>query len=301
MRLRSFLALSRTPHAVLDLAAPAFAGLVWLNRFPSARVVLLGLLTSFAAYTAVYAFNDIVDRSEDARRLAVGESDESGYLDAAVSRHPVARGALSLSAAVAWTVGWGVLAAAGSSLLDPRCTVIFAVALMLEAVYCRLSTVTPVRTVVAGLVKTAGPLAAVFAVDPRPAPGRLALLFGWLFLWEIGGQNIPADWTDIDEDRRLAARTLPVRLQAGTASRTVVLTLLGAVALSTILSRRVSPGGTVLYVGTALVAGALLLLLPALRLLLGSRRSAAVLLFNRASFYPLSLLGMMALKAALRI
>ena len=299
MKLQSFLALSRTPHAVLDLAAPAFAGLVWLNRFPSVRIVLLGLVTTFAAYTAVYALNDIVDRREDRRRLSLGGSDYGGYLDAAVMRHPIAQGTLSLSSAIAWTAGWGVVAAVGSFLLDPRCLIIFAAAIFLEGAYCRLCTVTPLRAIVAGLVKAAGPIAAVVAVDPRPAPVRLALLFCWLFLWEIGGQNIPADWTDIDEDRRLEARTLPVRLQAGNASRIVVLVLLGAVGLSLPLVRQASLVGTLLYVVTAVTAGAILLLLPALRLLIGSRRSAALLLFKRASFSPLSLLWVMTLKAAL--
>ena len=27
----------------------------------------------------------------------------------------------------------------------------------------------------------------------------MLLIFFWLFFWEIGGQNIPADWHDIEE------------------------------------------------------------------------------------------------------
>lgn len=301
MRIGHFFALSRTPHALLDLAGPAFSALIWLNYFPGPTVVLLGLFTSFAAYTSVYALNDIVDLRVDRRRLAMGGLDYGDYLDAAGSRHPVAEGRLSLRSALLWTAVWGAAAALGSYLLNPTCLAIFASALLLEALYCRLSGVTPLRTAIAGLVKTAGPVAAVFAVDPHPAPGRLLLLFVWLYLWEIGGQNIPADWTDVDEDRRLAARTLPVRLQAGTASRIVVLSLLASVALSFFLARRASLIGSLIYGAAAAGAGVLLLLFPALRLLLGNMRGAAVALFNRASYYPLSLLGVAVLKAALRM
>ena len=48
--------------------------------------------------------------------------------------------------------------------------------------------------------------------NPSPAPLFVATLFLWLFAWEIGGQNIPNDWTDIEEDRRFNAQTIPIRL-----------------------------------------------------------------------------------------
>ena len=60
-RLKMFLALSRTPHGVIDMAAPALAALLCLGRFPSPAVTIVGLLTVFAGYTAVYALNDLVD------------------------------------------------------------------------------------------------------------------------------------------------------------------------------------------------------------------------------------------------
>jgi len=48
------------------------------------------------------------------------------------------------------------------------------------------------------------------AVDPRPDILFLVVLFLWLFSWEIGGQNIPNDWGDMEEDRKLQAKTIPV-------------------------------------------------------------------------------------------
>src|SRR3546814_6046745 len=48
------------------------------------------------------------------------------------------------------------------------------------------------------LFRSAGPIAAVFAVIPEPSWSGLLGLLAWLMLWEIGGQNIPADWNDIE-------------------------------------------------------------------------------------------------------
>ena len=76
-RLKLFLALSRTPHGILDMATPALAALLWLGGFPSAGVIALGLLTAFAGYTAVYALNDLVDYrvdKEEARQVTLQES-----------------------------------------------------------------------------------------------------------------------------------------------------------------------------------------------------------------------------------
>ena len=64
-RLKLFLALSRTPHGLLDLATPGLAALLCLGGFPTPGVTLLGLLTVFAGYTAVYALNDLVDYRTD--------------------------------------------------------------------------------------------------------------------------------------------------------------------------------------------------------------------------------------------
>jgi 4-hydroxybenzoate polyprenyltransferase len=60
-RLKLFLALSRTPHGLLDLATPLLAALLWLGHLPPGDVTALGILGAFAGYTAVYALNDIVD------------------------------------------------------------------------------------------------------------------------------------------------------------------------------------------------------------------------------------------------
>ena len=67
-RLKLFLALSRTPHGLLDMTTPLYGALLWLGAFPSLTISLLGLITVFAGYTAVYALNDVIDYRVDKRK-----------------------------------------------------------------------------------------------------------------------------------------------------------------------------------------------------------------------------------------
>ncbi|MGO8763430.1 MAG: hypothetical protein ACLQUS_15710 [Desulfobaccales bacterium] len=47
-------------------------------------------MTVFAAYTAVYALNDLVDYRVDREKLqAAGPDPKAGYLDAIFMRHPL--------------------------------------------------------------------------------------------------------------------------------------------------------------------------------------------------------------------
>jgi 4-hydroxybenzoate polyprenyltransferase len=282
-RLRTYLALSRTPHALLDLAAPAVAALMWTDGFHPPEVTALGLLTVFAAYTAVYALNDIIDREADRRKVLAGYREAGGYLDAVLVRHPLARGLLTTRQALAWALSWAAVAAAGSLVLNPVCLVLFMGGFAAEIAYCRLACVSPWRALLSGVVKTLGPLAAVLVVDPSPSPLPFALLGLWVFLVEIGGQNVPSDWTDLEEDRKLGAATIPARLGEATAA---VLALAAR-------AHRLE------LAAMSLAAGVALLLLPAARLAACRRRDAVFRLFNRASAYPAALLAAMVAKLLL--
>jgi 4-hydroxybenzoate polyprenyltransferase len=124
-------------------------------------------------------------------------------------------------------------------------------------------------------------------------------LFLWLFLWEVGGQNVPNDWADVEEDRRLGARTAPVFLGLGGASR-VVLAALGACAALGVLLPWLSPLRPSLLALTGIgAAGIVLLALPALRLRHSRSPEDAFALFNRASYYPLTVLAVVALDVIL--
>lgn len=284
-----FLALSRTPHGLIDMATPALAALLVLGKWPTLPVMVVGMLTVFAAYTAVYALNDVIDFRTDRQKVCSGGyCDGEDYLDGALVRHPLAKGALSLPAGLTWTLAWTLIALTGAWLLNPFCMFIFLAGCLLETVYCLLWRVTPLRTVISGLVKTLGAVAAVFAVAPHPPILFLIILPLWLFCWEIGGQNIPNDWTDIEEDRRFNARTVPVVLGLRRASLISLTALVCAMFLNFLIFWLSPLEYGLLLPLLALAANVWLLLLPALRLQERPERQNAMALFNKASYYPLA-------------
>jgi 4-hydroxybenzoate polyprenyltransferase len=298
--LKLFFALSRTPHGLVDMATPALAALLALGAFPPLKIMVLGLLTTFAGYTAVYALNDVIDYPVDKRKLQQGGFQKSGdYLDAVMMRHPLAQGALSFRAGVLWVLAWSFLTLIGAYILNPVCVLIFAGGCILETAYCLMWRSSHLRTIVSGVVKTCGAIAAVFAVNSDPSRPFLITLFLWLFFWEIGGQNIPADWTDIEEDRRLQATTIPVRLGVESANVIILSCLTVAILLNMALFRLVPGGLDYVMVVAALLAGVYLLFIPAHRLYSTKERGDATALFNKASYYPLVLLVLVIIRLAL--
>jgi len=292
-RLKLFLALSRTPHGLLDMATPFLAAILWLGRMPDRSTMVLGLVTAFAGYTAVYAVNDLVDYRSDREKIQRSDqARQAGYLDAAFVRHPLARGLLSLPEAIAWTFFWVLIALAGAWRFNPVCALILVAGCVLEAAYCLLLRISRLRALISGTVKTLGGLAAVFAMDPNPEPRLLLLLCLWLFLWEIGGQNIPADWHDLEEDAALGAKTIPVHYGPVGASRIALAALAAGVAVGAVFLGRTALAPVWLIQAGALVTGLFLLLIPGWRLFRTRRRREASALFNRASYYPLCLLAL---------
>jgi 4-hydroxybenzoate polyprenyltransferase len=289
-----FLALSRTTHGLLDLATPALSALLWLGAFPSPWIVAVGLLTAFSGYTAVYALNDLVDYRTDLERVRNGPLKDTGdYLDTVFVRHPLAQGALSFRKGLVWAAFWAVTALIGASMLGPVCVVLFLGGVILEAIYCLMLKVSHLRVLVSGLVKTLGGIAAVFAVDQTPSPLFLLLLFLWLFFWEIGGQNLPADWHDIEEDSELGYRTIPVRCGIRATSALILLSLVMAVGLGTCLLSTATGQFSIFLVGGSLLVGLFLLALPAYQACRSEAVSDVDALFAKASLYPLALLALL--------
>ena len=298
-RLKLFWALSRTPHGLLDMSTAALASLLWLGDFPSVKIIVMGLITGFAGYTAVYALNDVIGYRSDKKKLQQGnlrEVNDCQDLDAMLVRHPMARGLLSFKAGLVWSVAWGFLALMGAYLLNPICVLIFVGGCILETIYCYMWNVSPSRTIISGVVKAAGPIAAVFAVDPNPSVSYLVVLFLLLFFWEIGGQNVPNDWIDLQEDVRFGARTIPIRFGLEQAN----IIIFGSIMLTLILSGvllTLSPlnFGLPFVIGFALV-GFYFLLLPTITLFRTDESSHAMILFNKASYYPLAMLVVVVIK-----
>ena len=298
-RLKLFWALSRTPHGLLDMCTAALASLLWLGHFPSFKIIGLGLITVFAGYTAIYALNDVVGYRSDKRKLQQGNLrgfDDCEDLDARLVRHPMARGFLSFKAGLLWSMAWAVLALIGAYLLNPVCVLIFICGSILETIYCLMWNISPLRTLISGVVKTAGPIAAVFAVDPNPSMSYLMVLFLLMFFWEIGGQNVPNDWSDIEEDTRFQAQTVPIRL--GLEQANVI--IFGSIILTIILSGILLVLSNVAFGFPFILAfafvGLYFLLLPTIKLFRNEESSYAMILFNKASYYPLALLVVVVIK-----
>lgn len=292
---RLFFALSRTPHGLLDLAMPVAAMLLCLGGFPTFNVVLLGLITVFAGYTAVYAINDIADYKTDQEALEQksGQKDEQteGYLDGVLLRHPLAQGRLTYFQAMVWAAFWGGLAFMGAWLLNPFCSVLLLVGAILEIIYCKLLRVTWLRALFNGVVKCIGPLAAVMAVKPVPDGGFVGLLLMWVFFWEIGGQNIPADWHDMEQDKALGAKTIPVALGERRAATLALCCLVLSLAVSVPLFMSATLDMHLLLAAIAVAVGWRFTVQPAYKLYGSLKREDASRLFNRASLYPVTMLG----------
>ena len=290
--MRKFLALSRSTHGVLDIAMPGFAALLWLGHFPRWPVLLVALLTALAGYTALYALNDIIGVKVDREKFA-GSGPNPGYsVEASDLRYPIAQGKLSLGKGIAWFAAWYVIALVGAYWLNPLLIWVVLAAPVLETVYCLLFKVSWWRVLVSGGVKALGPVAAVLAVVPRPDPAMLGLMVAWLIAWEIGGQNIPADWNDVEEDRRVCARTIPLVFGPKIAGTVVLIALLATLALGWFLPL-MSPLALGMRFQLGMLAiGVILLLVPGIQLFRSHEGRRAARLFDRASLYPLALLAL---------
>jgi 4-hydroxybenzoate polyprenyltransferase len=297
-----FFGLSRTPHAVLDMATPAMAALLWLGQIPPVSIIVVGLITAFAGYTAVYALNDIVDYKVDRERLAL--RDESDYVfdvDNITARHPLAQGVLPFPWGLSWLIFWAIVATAGASWLNPVCALIFLVSASLETVYCRLLKITHFKIIPSAIVKASGGLAGVYAVDPHPSLGFVAVLLLWLATWEIGGQNIANDIMDMDDDAKVGARTTSTVKGIPESVFRIVSALSMAAFAGVAIYFLAGKGVGILYPLGAAALGWLLLMEPARNLYYNPGPGTAAMLFNRASYAPVSFLLLTAVSILLPI
>ena len=191
-----------------------------------------------------------------------------------------------------WCAGWGIVAVVGAYLLNPFCVVVFGIAAVMEWLYCKLLRISHLKVIPSAIVKATGGLAGVYAVNPDPALGFVAIIFLWLAAWEVGGQNVANDIVDMDDDVRVFARTTATML----GQREAVFVLVSSVSMAT-------TGGVVIYwlsgLGTGIIypIGAVilswkLLLQPAREVYLDPGPRTAAVLFNNASYLPASFLAL---------
>jgi len=298
--MKRFFTLSRTTHGILDLAAPGFCAILWLGDFPHWQITLLSIFTAFAAYTAIYALNDLVGIAVDREKFAEGGINEGYSVEASAMRYPLAQNILSYRSGLLWFAFWFATAIIGSYLLNPVIVFILIAAAISEVIYCLLLKVTYWRTLISGLVKMSGPIAAVFVVDTNPSPYFLLFLFVWILFWEIGGQNVPADWNDTVEDKRVGAKTIPIQFGPQKAGL-VVLAALGLTVITSLFLPLISPLTLGLsYLIASALAGYFLLLQPGFQLYKLQEGRLAARLFDKASYYPLAQLAIISIFAIFR-
>jgi 4-hydroxybenzoate polyprenyltransferase len=293
--MKRFFALSRTQHGIIDLSTTAFAALIWLGSFPNWGFTALALVTAFAGYTSIYALNDLMGHQVD-REKHDGGVLQSGYsVEASDDHHPLVQGVLSTRAAFAWMGFWLLVALVGAYLLNPFIILILLVGCIFEIAYCKLLKVTHWRILLSGVVKACGPVAAVFAVDGSPRVDFLFLIFAWVFLWEVSGQNIPADWNDVEEDKRIGARTIPARFGPNVAANVILVAAILTLLVSAFFPVFSPVSLGIPYTLASLATGYFLLLSPAIHLWKSKDGQNAAGLFDKASYYPLAMLSIIAI------
>jgi 4-hydroxybenzoate polyprenyltransferase len=288
-RLKQFVGLSRMTHSVLDIAHPALGAILVFGGAPRPLTIVFGLLASFSGYTAVFALNDLMDLRVDREKLGgYAGKRECFDIDSVGLRHPLAQGCVGYRAALGWVIFWTVLALVFAFLLNPVCALLMAAAGGLEAGYCRLLRVTHWKTIMSGLMVSVGGMAGIFAVTSAPPAGMVALFALWAFTWEMGCRNIPNDWSDIDEDKALKIRTMPVRFGRPATSRISFIFACVTIAASLAFPYAIPVRFGLIFQAGALAAGIILLIIPGVKWLRDQQTKSAMLFFNRACFYPLA-------------
>ena len=297
-QVKALYGLSRGTQAALSVAQPLVAMLL-ADTEPAPERLAVAVAGAFAGFFAVFAANDLLDARLDRRRQegpdGAATPGPDGRmapdLDGAGARHPLAGERLSFAVALTWVLGLSAVALVVAAALSWVCVLLFVVAALLEAVYCRLATVTAYKCVLSGVMVAVGASAGWFAFTDRVDPLRLGLFALWMAAWETGGRNIPNDLADLAGDAPLGIRTVPVvhgpRRSAVLAFVLLVVAALAACALAVVA---VGSFGTAGLVGT-LLAGAFTLVVPGSRLLRHPESGPALALFNRASFHPVCVLA----------
>ncbi|MDT0267211.1 UbiA family prenyltransferase [Streptomyces sp. DSM 44915] len=287
---RALYGFSRGTQATLSVAQPML-GLLLAGGGSPGRVLLCGV-AAFAAFFAVFAVNDLIDASIDQQRFDHLREFDGFDIDSAGVRHPLAQGRLSLTVAASWVASLGAAALVLAALLSWVCVVLFVAAGLLEAVYCKLARVTPYKALLTGVMVALGGCVGWFAVSGAVDQPVLWLFALWLAAWEIGGRNIVNDLADVDEDVHLGVRTIPVVYGRRLSGLLACAALLVAYATSVGMMFAALPHFGLFGVAGTVVAGGYALVLPGLRLLRGCQPQVALMVFNRASLYPVVLLGM---------
>ncbi len=278
-----FIDMSRSRSAVLSIGEAAVGALLAARGIPSLRVILLGLLAAAAGYFCVYSLNDLLDLRVDREEVRgphgeIEWNPEVRHMDIATLRHPVAAGALSLAAGIAWVATLGVIGMVAAYLLRPICAILFLACALLQVLYCSLKRKTWLKIIPAGVMVGLGALAGWFAVG-HATWGALSF-FVLLTSWEIFGRNLSNDLADVSHDKPLGITTVAT-VRGPQAATTAI--LVGACCMPLLGLLQYGPLST--RIALAVVAAATMTY-PAFRLRNVGGETAAQRYFNRASYFP---------------
>ncbi len=284
----ALLGFSRVYIGFFVLAQSALGAIMVLEGLPGWDVVIIGTIVCLAGSYSLVALNDLLDVPIDKLRFDQKLREIEGFdMGSAFERHPVARGIISYKLAVAWIVVMGAISGAGIAYLNTKLIIILPIIAIFVAAYSLLSLKSPLKVLAVAMAVTLGGIAGWIAI--APSAGILFWLFvAWTFSWEIGGRNIPNDFNDVEEDTRIGVKTFPVIFGCDAAAHIIIVFLI----LTSIISLPMVwlATGSYLWVGTAFVLDAVLLLMPGWRLLEDSVPTKSMKLYNRSAFYPLAML-----------
>lgn len=204
---RGFLRLVVIEHSVFALPF-AYVGALTAMRGEGPRVQwgTLALITvaMIAARTVAMAANRIIDRRIDAQNPRTAQRE-------------LVTGALGLSTARIGLAVALVAFFACAAALGPLCLALAPVALFFLIVYSYAKRFTDYPQVFLGVAQAIAPVGAWIAVTGRPSWG--ALLLGVAVGAWIGGFDLIYSCQDVDVDRRIGVRSVPVRFGVTNALR----------------------------------------------------------------------------------
>lgn len=286
-KLRALLGFSRIMISSFALAQAALASVLALKGLPSVKVILLGSIACLSGSYALTATNDLFDYKIDKERLKHLRTVEGFDVGQIFIRQPLARGVICFHTAIIWILSLSTISLIFAYLIKPSLVLVSLIIGLLVVTYSVMSRLSILKLIVVATLVSLGAAAGWLAVSNQ---SFLLLIFVlWMFFWEIGGRNIPNDFTDIEEDRELELKTIPVEYGRKKASKICFSCLLVSFGIS--IAVAILADISQFFVVAVCLLGITMLLIPGYRLLRKPEPQVSLRLFNFACFYPFAVLS----------
>lgn len=286
IKLRALLGFSRVMISSFALAQAALASVLALRGLPSVKIILLGSIACLSGSYALTATNDLFDYQIDRERLKNLRTVEGFDIGQIFIRQPLARGVICFRTGVIWILSLSTISLIFGYLIKPSLVLVSLIIGLLVVTYSAMSRLSILKLVIVGVLVSLGAAAGWLAVSNQ---SFLLLIFVlWMFFWEIGGRNIPNDFADIEEDKHLKLKTIPVEYGKKKASKICFSCLLVSFTISIVVA--ILADVSHFFVIAVSLIGILMLIFPGYRLLRKPEPQVSLQLFNFACFYPFAIL-----------